>query len=151
MNTDTIDAPGITTVDFGQTLDAMIAAGKYDRKDDAITADKFPVEGSGIKKFRNKLFHFDRYISSKGAVSAMRKEKFTPATHVHGLTLGATFPDMQRKYPIACLGSSAWVTDYRFVVYLYGDFAQRNLHLRHWDVDWDGHWRLLGVQEVSGA
>jgi hypothetical protein len=139
----------ITEVDFGQTLEAMIAAGKYDWKNDAITANRFPVEGTGVKTFRNKLFHFGRNISSEDAVTVMEKEKFTPATHVHGLAFGATFPDEQRKYPIACLGSSAQVNGRRLVVYLDGHDAERYLSLFVWDDDWYGYWRFLGVQEVS--
>jgi hypothetical protein len=142
----------ITEIDFGMSLDAMIAAGNYDGKNGAITADKFPVEGTGKKKFRNKLFPFDPDISSEDAVAAMEKEKFTPATHVHGLAFKATFPDMQHKFSIACLGSSAWVRGHRYVVYLFGDAAEeRYLDLYDWDNDWDDDWRFLGVQEVSGA
>jgi hypothetical protein len=81
----------------------------------------------------------------------MKVENFTPATHVHGLALGATFPEEQRKYPIACLGSSAQVLGNRRVVYLYGVDAERHLSLCHWDDDWHDYWRFLGVQEVSGA
>jgi hypothetical protein len=48
-------------------------------------------------------------MSSEDAVAAMKKEKFTPGTHVHGLAFGAAFPEEQRKYQIACLGSFARV------------------------------------------
>jgi hypothetical protein len=141
----------VTTVDFGQTLEQMIAAGKYDWTNSDITAARFPVKGTGIKKFRNKLFHFDRDISSKAAAAAMRKEGFEPATHMHGLAFGAAFPDEQRKYPIACLGSSAQVFGSRYVVYLYRLGAGRYLRLSLWVVDWLDLWRFLGVQEVSDA
>ena len=105
MTIDTISNTDlITTIDFGQTLETMIAAGKYDWTNPNITARKFPIEGSGIKKFRNKLFHFGRDLSSKDAVTAIKRDGFEPATHVHGLAYGAAFPDKQRKYPIACLG-----------------------------------------------
>jgi hypothetical protein len=61
MNTDTItDTDFITTIDFSQTLEQMIAAGKYDCTNPDIKADKFPIEGTGTKKFRNKVFHFVR-------------------------------------------------------------------------------------------
>jgi hypothetical protein len=75
----------------------MVTAGNYDWKNDAITADRFPVKGSGKKKFRNKLFHFGRYASSEDAVAAMKKENFTPGVHVHGLAFGATFPEEHAK------------------------------------------------------
>jgi hypothetical protein len=65
MNPDTItDTDFITTIDFEQTLETMIAAGNYDWKNNRITADRFPVKGTGIKMVRNRLFHFDRYIST---------------------------------------------------------------------------------------
>lgn len=141
-----------TDIDFGQTLEAMIAAGKYDWVNDYITAKIFPVEGSNKKKFRNRLFHFDsNIISSDDAVAAMEKEKFTPGTHVHGLAFGATFPDEQRKYPIACLGSSSQVDFPRDVVCLDRDGDGRGLNLYRWDGGWVDSWRFLGVQEVSGA
>jgi hypothetical protein len=152
MISDTIsDTDLITTINFGQTLEAMIAAGKYDWANPKITADRFPVEGTGIKKFRNKLFHFNRNISSKDVVAAMKQEGFEPATHAHGLAFGAMFPDEQRKYPIACLGSSAQVHGHRYVVCLDWRGAERDLYLYFWVDDWLGFWRFLGVQEVSGA
>jgi hypothetical protein len=77
----------------------------------------------------------------------MKAEKFAPATHVHGLAFGATFPEEQRKYPIACLGSSAQVYGRRLVVCLDWYGAERDLDRCSWGV----YWRVLGVQEVSGA
>ena len=152
MNTDTItDTDLITTIDFGQSLKAMIAAGNYDWKNDAITTNRFPVKGTGIKKFRNKPFHFNRYISSEDVVAAMKQAGFEPATHVHGIAFGAAFPDEQRKYPIACLGSSAQADGNRGVVDLIGGGAERYLSLRGWVDGWGDFWRFLGVQVVSDA
>jgi hypothetical protein len=150
MNTDTI-ADRVIAVDYGMALADMIAAGKYDWVDPDITAGKFKVEGTGTKKFRTKLFAFGRDISSEDAAAAMKAEHFTPATHVHGLAFGAAFPEEQRKYPIACLGSSAQVHGGRDVVYLYGDDGGRDLNLGGWVGDWYDGWRFLGVQEVSAA
>jgi hypothetical protein len=150
MNTDTI-TDRVIAVDYGRPLADMIAAGKYDWKNSDITAARFPVEGTGKKQFRTKLFHFDRCISSEDAVAAMKAENFIPGTHVHGLAFGATFPEEQRKHPIVCLGSSAQVYGRRFVVCLFGNDAKRDLHLSFWGVGWDGRWRFLGVQEVSDA
>ncbi len=150
MNTDTV-TERVITVDYSLSLQAMIAAGNYDRKNGDITADKFPVEGTGVKKFRTKVFHVGRNISSKDAVAAIKEEKFLPSGHLHGLAFGATFPEEQRKHPIACLGSSAQVYGDRRVVCLLGSGTRRFLDLYFWDADWDGCWRFLGVQEVSGA
>jgi hypothetical protein len=146
---------GIITLDFDAMLDmsperrlrTMIAVGKYHWANPNITAEHFPIEERVIKIFRPKLFDFGRHISSDDAVTAIKKEKFDPATHVHGLAYSATFPDEQRKYPAACLGSSARVDRLRQVVCLFG----RNLDLNYWGVVWYGNWRFLGVQEVSDS
>jgi hypothetical protein len=150
MATETIRDFSIA-VDYGKTLQDMIAAGRYDWVNSNITAKKFPVEGTGTRTFRTRLFHFGSNISSEDAVAAMEKESFTPATHIHGLAFGATFPDEQRKYPIACLGSSARVDFRRYVVGLGRSGAKRALHLCYWYGGWRGGWRFLAVQEVSAA
>jgi hypothetical protein len=150
LKTDTI-ADLTIAVDFGTSLPDMIAGGKYYWVNSYITPEKFPVEGTGKKAFRTKLFDFGRYISSEAAVTAMQKENFTPAGHIHGLAFGAAFPDEQRKYPIACLGSSARVGGRRDVVCLSRGGGGRGLLLDGWDGGWDGGWRFLGVREVSAA
>jgi hypothetical protein len=150
MNTDTI-TDRVIAVDYGTSLPDMIAGGKYDWVNPSITADKFPIEGTGAKNFRTKLFHFSRDISSEDAIAAMKSDNFLPATHLHGLAFGAAFPDEQRKYPIVCLGSSAQVCGGRGVVGLGGGGVGRDLRLYGWGGGWRGNWRFLGVQEVSGT
>ena len=149
MSTDTIDT--IISVDFEQSLEDMIAAGRYDRINPYITPKRFRVEGTGTKFFRTRLFHFDRYVSSEMVVAAMQKGTFAPATLVHGLAYAAIFPYRQRTFPIACLGSSARWNGDRDVVCLGGDAAARGIDLGYWDSDWGGLWCFLGVQEVSAA
>jgi hypothetical protein len=116
-----------------------------------ITAERFPVDGTGKKMFRTKLFHFDRYISSEEVVAAIKDENFTPGNHVHGFAFGAAFPEQQRKHPIACLGSSAQVLGGRVVVYLDRVGDKRGLRLSNWNDGWNDGWRVLGVQDVSAA
>jgi hypothetical protein len=149
MDTDTI-ADRVIAVDYGKSLADMIAAGKYNQVNTGIAPDNFPVDGTGTKTFRARLFHFDRYICSEVAAAAMKRDNFMPASHVHGLAFAAAFPDEQRKYPIACLGSSARVNGYR-VVCLGRVGAGRYLSLFDWDGSWDRGWHFLGVQEVSAA
>jgi hypothetical protein len=152
MNTDTKTITDrVIAVDFGMSLQAMIAAGKYDWVNPNITDEHFPVEGTGKKTFRTKLFHFGRNISSEDVVAAMKAEDFMPANHVHGLAFGATFPEEQRRYPIACLGSSAQVSGFRVVVCLFGGGVERGLDLGFWVGGWNGRWRFLAVQEVSNT
>jgi hypothetical protein len=97
------------------------------------------------------LFSFGARISSENAVAAMKSDNYFPGGHDHGLAFGAANPDEQRKYPIACLGSSVRVLGRRFVVYLDGGGAKRFLDLKGWDSYWPDDWRFLAVQEASGA
>jgi hypothetical protein len=69
----------------------------------------------------------------------MQKKGYTPAIHVHGLAFGATFPDMQRKFPITCLGASTQMNPRRDVMCpSSGDLGRRYLevHSGLWDGDW---------------
>ena len=150
MNIETI-MDRIIAVDYGTGLRDIITAGKYDWMDDAITSKNFPVQGDGVKKFRTRIFHFGRYISSEDTVVAIRKELFLPATHVQGLVYDTMFPDDQRRHPIVCLGSSAQVHGNRRVVCLDRNGAERYLDLGFWGAGWCGISRFLGVQEVFPA
>ncbi|MEH2551643.1 hypothetical protein V1283_008288 [Bradyrhizobium sp. AZCC 2262] len=156
MNPDTNTVTDlVTTIDFGQTLETMIAAGKYDWKNDRITAAYFPIEGTGIKKVRNRLFHFGRDISSKDAVAAIKADDphtpWEPARIEHLLAFGAAYPDEQRQYPIIGLGSVAKVFGIRHVPDLNWLDAKRFLVLSWWGVDWIGYCRFLAVRELSSA
>jgi hypothetical protein len=158
---------GIITVDFDamsgmtpeQRLELMIAAGKYGFANPNITPEKFPVVGTGVKKFRPRLLHFGRTISSKDAEHAVRAENVIrtdgtkSGTFIHGLAFGAVCPDEQRRYRIACLGGSCTQTAFgqRCVVCLGNNHNQRDLLLYFWDDDWDDETRFLVVQELYAA
>lgn len=104
-----------TTVDYRQSLGNMIKAGKYNyTNDDWIVAKNFPIEGSGLPagqagtiEFELVLVHFSRGIDgSDDAIKEMTQMGLESARIEHLLAFGATYPDVQRKYPIVCLGSS---------------------------------------------
>jgi hypothetical protein len=113
----------------------------------------FPVEDTGKKRFSARLFHFDRIISSEDALAEMKKESFTPATYVHGLAFGTAFPEEQRKYPIACLGSSARWQEGRVFVCLRVVSGSRDLRFKGCNnkAPWSDDWRFLGVQQLFEA
>jgi hypothetical protein len=139
----------VTEVNSQQTLDAMIAGGRYDWINAAITAARFPTEATGVRRFSMKLFQLGRAVSSEEAIAAMKKERFAPATHVQGLAFGAMFPSEQQRGPIACLGSSAQIIGVRYVVGLVGDRVMRRLGVYDRLGAWNGEWRFLGVREIS--
>ncbi len=134
-------------VDYGMTLEQMIAAGNYDWKNDDITAKRFPLSGTGKVAFEPKLFHFDRDISSENAIKEMEKDGLRPAKIEELLAYGALLPEEQRKYPIVALGSVAEVYGDRDVAYLSRGGSRRRLDLDWFDVDWRGGCRFLGVRK----
>ena len=140
-------------VDYSLDLEAMIAAGNYDWRDDDITAKRFPIVGEGRVEFEDTIFHFDRDISSENAVKeivgADTNNPWEPAKIENTLAYGAKNPEEQRKYPIIGLGSVGKVNGNRSVPYLYGGSSERGLHLGWWDDGWDSSYRFLAVRKVK--
>lgn len=136
------------TVNYGQPLAAMIAAGKYDRKNDDITAKRSPLTGEGLVEVEACLFHFDRSISSEDAVKAIetadKQNPWTPGQIEHVLSFGTFFPEEQHKYPVVGLGSVVKINGNRNVPELWKNDAKRKLDLNWWKDDWNENYRFLG-------
>lgn len=146
----TIDlATGICrfTVDFGRSLEQMIADGHYDRRNNDITAARFPISGSGKVRVEGKLFPFNRYMSSDQVERELDAAGYRVATIAELLAFGASFPDVQRQFPVVALGSVAMVCGYRYVACLGRDGARRSLHLGWRDDDWRDCYRFLAVRK----
>ena len=86
-----VSTGGITiiSVDYGHTLEEMIAAGRYDWVNSDITAKRFPISGVGVMQFETKLFHFGHDISSDEAERRIAADDptnpWTPAKIEHTL------------------------------------------------------------------
>lgn len=144
--------PIVLMVDYGQTLEQMIAAGRYDWKNDDITAKLFPIEGKGTVEFEAVLFHFDKDISSDNAKKQIEEAGYEVGKIEHILSFGANYPEEQRKFPIVGLGSVGKVNGYRNVPCLNEDDSKRYLYLYWWVDDWSAGYCFLGVrQKVSQA
>jgi hypothetical protein len=144
------------TVDYGQSLEQMIAAGRYDWANSDITAQRFSITGEGTTPVEARLFHFERYLSSSDAVAAITADDlenpWEPAQIEHLLSFGAAHPEEQRRYPIVALGSVAEIRGHRFVPGLYGSGVECDLYLPSWFSDWGDRYRFLAVRNLpSGA
>ena len=139
------------SIDYSRSLEAMIAAGHYDWKNDDITAKRFPVVGKGVEQFEATLFHFNRNVSSEQAVEAIKADGWEPGKIEHLLAFGEKYPEEQRKYPIIALGSVAWVRGGRRVPDLGRSSARRGLSLVWWVDGWLGRCRFLAVRKLSSA
>ena len=134
------------SVDYGKTVEEMVASGRYDWSNGNITSKNFPVNGTGVVTVALELVHLNKAASS-GAVLAHLKDNGTLAEL---LAFGATYPEIQREFPIVCLDKgSSWVDPRgrRRVPFLDRDGSDRKLSLDWFDCVWDEDCRFLAVRK----
>ena len=119
-----------------------------------IKSKKFNWVNSNIEKnfkleeVRNtdyKLFHFDKYVSSKYAIKEIENEGYCPANLAELLN----WKDWNDKDFVVALGSVSQVVGSRFVAYLYGSGAERGLDLDWFDCGWGVLCRFLAVRNST--
>jgi|GEM_PF-1960934 len=118
------------TVDYGQSLELMIAAGRYDWKNDNIKAKHFPIKGEGKVDLEITLVHYNRVMSTDDVLKDLDQRGLRPAKIEELLALGASQTELQREFPIIALGS-VWRSflGYRYCPYLHGFGSERDLSL----------------------
>lgn len=137
------------TVDYGQTLEQMIKAGKYDcdwvNRD--ITPERFPISGEGKVERELVLVHLGKAASTDEALVGLNRRGLRPAKIEELLALRAARPEFQKEFLIAALGSY-WVSEggSRVFTYIDGDGLQ---YLGwQWDVyNWLETCQFLAVRE----
>ena len=136
------------TVNYAQAFEEMVGAGKYDYRNDCITAVNFPITGEGMVNYEAVLFHPNRDLESEDAVKEMTQIGLEPAKTEHLLAFGAKFPEIQREFPVVALGSS-WVRPHRSrnVPYLDRWFGERDLRLIRWAGEWFAYCRFLALRK----
>jgi len=96
-------------VDYDQSLDEAIKAGKYDYVSLLITSENFPSPRKDETEVEVRLFHFGRTISSnKEAIAEMDRQGYRPATLRELLELVTQHPEFIRKkeFFVLALGST---------------------------------------------
>ena len=136
------------TIDYAKTVEQMKKNGQYDWSNDNINSRNFPVNGTGTVNVALELVHLDKVVSSKDVLSYMEANGLRAATVEELLMFGVTYPDIQREFPIVCLGSS-WVDPYgnRHVPYLDRGGSYRVLNLHWFDNVWLALFRFLAVRK----
>lgn len=141
--------PGYTVaVNYGQTVEQLIKAGKYDWFNDDVTSRNFPSNEKGVAEVLVYLVNFNYDISSEDAVKELDRQGLRPATLKELLALGIAQPDLQRSNPIVALGS-VWrdSAGYVRVPGLRGADDYRRLDLSWWRGDWGSYWRFAAVRK----
>ena len=155
-------------VDWSRTLAEMIAAGRFDWKNDNIDEENFPLvrpsagptgpdlgpyrtaASNGQSETRVELTHYGKLMTTKQIKTDLDRRGLRPATLAELLALGEKYPDLQRKFQIVALGS-AWVGPLGapYVPFLYGGSGRRELSLG-WAGparEWSDHYRFLAVRK----
>lgn len=138
----------LVTVNYGMTLEQMIAAGEYSSRNNDITAEHFPFTGIGQVEVELHLVHLGRNASTDAVLAELDRRGLRPAKIEELLALGAKYPDLQKEFPLVALGSVWRRPDgYRRVAFLDGWDAGRSLSLFWLVFVWDVHCRFVAVRK----
>ncbi len=151
MNIDTIHSVRIA-VDYGKSLQEMIATAGYDSAHGDITPKHFPLVGKGVVQFEPNIFHFGKAMSSKGAVLGITTESpqnpWQPAPIEALIAYGVENPP-GKQAPIIALGSIPEIDGRHWVPCLDRTFGGHYLDLALSGINWSGDCRFLAVRKLS--
>ena len=146
----TVDQTFEIVVDYDQTLEQMIAAGRYDWVNSDITATRFPVKGEGKKELIGQLIHFNRAMSSEEVKKELDTKGLRPATHEEALAFRAQRSEFQcDEFAVVAIGSFTKIHGSRNVMYIDAIELKRRLDLACLDSDWNGRCRFLAVANAK--
>lgn len=136
------------TVNYDLSVEQAIDAGNYQAVHADITSTNFPSARSGQAQLDVVLVRFEHRMRSEDVVQELDKEGLRPAKLPEFLAFGAKYPDVQRKFSIAGLGS-AWKDrkGYGNVPCLYEASEGRYLDLHWWDDGWYSYTRFAAIHK----
>lgn len=136
----------ILTVSAALGFEERIERGGYGWRNDNLTEERFPITEDQTGEREQKLFHFNRSLSSADAARLIREAGFEPARIGDVLAFGEAFPNIQRRHPVVGLGSAAEIDNKASVPALWFDGYRRTLDLIWLEGDWHRNYRFLGVR-----
>jgi len=112
-----------------------------------ITAEHFPVKGSGIGVVFLTLVDFGQTISTRDVLAKFKEMGIENPNIEHCLAFAGQYPSEQRKGPIAVL-CKPWKDEEGeyHIPYLDGEASARYLHLHDFNCKWEKRWRFLAVR-----
>lgn len=136
------------SVNYDQTVEQFIKAGKYDWFNDDVTSLHFPSNEKDVAGVLVYLVNFNRDISSEDAVRELDRQGLRPATLKELLALGVAQPDLQRNNPIVALGSTWCSSAGNLVVpFLGSSEGGRFLSLIRLGGGWSSSWQFAAVRK----
>ncbi|MEK7102660.1 MAG: hypothetical protein AAB912_03465, partial [Patescibacteria group bacterium] len=127
------------TVDYSRSMEQMVAAGEYNTKNDNITQEHFPLQGSDQIEVELHLVHLNRDASTDSVLAELDNQGRRPATLPELLAFGSKYPNFQKEFPIMALGSvwQGWGGDRRVACLGRWD-GERRLRLDWVGAGWHG-------------
>ena len=136
------------TVNYDLSVEAAIEAGNFQAVHADISSKNFPSQRSGQANLELVLVRFEHRMRSEDVILELEIEGLRAAALPEFLAFGAKYPDIQRKFSIAGLGS-VWPDrkGYRNVPCLYEASEGRYLDLHWWDDGWYSYTRFAAIHE----
>lgn len=134
------------TVDYSRSLQEMIKDSDHDWVNPGVTADLFPVQGSGVVMVRARLVYFNIAATTLEVLEDIRGRSCRSAKIEHILALAKLYPDEQRKYPIIALDSAQECPRGGRNVPALREYSGRRALCVYWDIKrWKKSCRFLEI------
>jgi hypothetical protein len=135
-------------VNYDRRVEAGVCAGHYDWSSSDITDKNFSTTQQGTKEAAVQLIHFNKTMSTDQVLAELDNMNLKPAGAQECLSFGEKYPDIQREFPIAFLGS-VWqdLGGNRFCPCLGRSGSGRSLGLFWVGGDWIGICRFAAVSK----
>ena len=136
------------SANYGMSVEDAVALGRYDWANSDIASKNFSTKRTGKANLTIELPHFNRTISTEGALRELDRMGMRSAELHELLAFGEKYPDVQREFPIVALGSVWRSRDGgRHVPCLSGGGSGRSLRLRWIVSGWNDVYRFAAVRK----
>ena len=136
------------SVDYERSVEAGVEAGHYEYVSPNIKSYNFPTKRTGTTEVVVELIHFKFGLSSNQVLRELDKMGYRPVDLHELLAFGEKYPKVQRKFPIAALGSIyryGFCANYAPYLGVNSLGSRRVLNLIWVWVDWSTSYRVAAV------
>jgi len=134
-------------VDRRASLKRMIEDGRYDKVYPLVWTIRYRRLMGGRKEAEIALVQFQHDFAPSEIKRMTKSHGHRPAYIEELLALGREHPDLQRKNPIAAIGSGVIVKGRRHAVCIYGSEAKRELGTQVIYRRWSPYYRFAFVRK----
>lgn len=134
------------TVDYFKSVEQMVADCKFDFVASDINCYNISNKNSIKTPVKGRLFYFNKMHDSETLRSIMIKEGYRSATLPELLTFSITYPDLQKKFPIASLDTVRCGADDVRVFYLDANSRERFIVSYNDETVWAQSFRFLAIK-----